>query len=153
MAGVVLVRQRPGNGKVCFITIEDEAAVANLVVVTDVFEAHRREIMSARLLVAHGRVQASAEGVTHLFVERLEDRSAELARLSEPDAQAFAPAIARADHVLNNGPTGSAGVKLQGSNAPAALREPDRVRKPHQPGLASSHKHPRDVRIISRDFH
>ena len=144
VAGVVLVRQRPGNGKVCFITIEDEAAVANLVVVTDVFEAHRRQIMSARLLVAHGRVQTSVEGVTHLFVERLEDRSAELARLSEPDAQTFAPAIARADHVLTNGPTGSAGAKLQSSPAPAPLREPDR---------RAAARHPRDLRIISRDFH
>ena len=46
VAGVVLVRQRPGNGQVCFITVEDEGAVANLVVVMPVFEAHRAIIMS-----------------------------------------------------------------------------------------------------------
>ncbi len=155
VAGVVLVRQRPGNGQVCFITVEDEgeAGHGNLVVVMDVFERYRREIMSARLLVAHGRIQKSPEGVTHVFVERLEDRSDELARLSEPDEAPFQPAIARADHVVTNGPTGSAGVKLQGLAAPAPPREPDRVRKPREPGLAASHRHPRDVRIISRDFH
>ena len=152
VAGVVLVRQRPGNGQVCFITVEDEGAVANLVVVMPVFEAHRAIIMSARLLVAHGRIQKSVEGVTHVFVERLEDRSDLLALLSEPDQPAFAPAIARADHVVNNGPTGSRGVKLT-SLAPAPLREPDRVRKPRTPGTAASHRHPRDVRIVSRDFH
>ncbi len=180
VAGVVLVRQRPGNGKVCFITVEDETGVANLVVVTDVFERHRGEIMRARLLVAHGRVQKSPEGVTHVFVHRLEDRSAELGRLSDPqDGEGdFAPAIARADHVLTNGPTGSGAVKLQSlgpsSIASGPLKEPDRRGlgsppgafkapepkvvhttdpKPRQPGLPASHRHPRDVRIISRDFH
>ncbi len=152
VAGVVLVRQRPGNGQVCFITVEDEAGVANLVVVMDVFDRFRRQIMSARLLVAHGRIQKSPEGVTHVFVERLEDRSDLLARLSEPDQPAFQPAIARADHVLTNGPTGSKGVKLT-SLAPAPLREPDRARQARPAGLANSHRHPRDLRIVSRDFH
>ena len=180
VAGVVLVRQRPGNGKVCFVTVEDETGVANLVVVTEVFERHRGEIMRARLLLAHGRVQKSPEGVTHVFVHRLEDRSAELGRLSDPDdeAAAFAPSLARADHVVTNGPTGSAGAKLTSLGAPRT-KEPDRrgtppprvgadpgswkapeprvVRntdpKPRGPGVPSSHRHPRDVRIISRDFH
>ncbi|MBE7218160.1 MAG: error-prone DNA polymerase [Caulobacteraceae bacterium] len=152
VAGVVLVRQRPGNGQVCFITVEDEGAVANLVVVMPVFEAHRGIIMSSRLLVAHGRIQKSPEGVTHVFVERLEDRSDLLSLLSDPDEPGFQPAIARADHVLTNGPTGSAGVKLT-SLSPAPLREPDRARQARPPGLANSHRHPRDVRIVSRDFH
>ncbi len=55
--------------------------------------------------------------------------------------------------MVTNGPTGSAGVKLQDLAAPAPVREPERVRKPREPGLAASHRHPRDVRIISRDFH
>jgi error-prone DNA polymerase len=37
-AGVVLVRQRPGAGVVCFMTIEDETGVAHLVVLAKVFE-------------------------------------------------------------------------------------------------------------------
>ena len=179
VAGVVLVRQRPGNGKVCFITVEDETGVANLVVVTDVFERHRGEIMRSRLLLAHGRVQKSPEGVTHVFVHRLEDRSAELGRLSDPEDEAgFEPVLARADHVVTNGPTGSGASRLTSLGGPMPLKEPDRrgVRpragaapdgwkapepkvvlttdsKPRLPGVPSSHRHPRDVRIISRDFH
>ncbi len=140
VSGVCLVRQRPGNGNVCFITIEDETGVANLVVVTAVFERYRREIMASRLLVAHGRIQKSPEGVTHVFVHELEDRSDELARLTEEGA-VFAPAIAPSDHVLTNGPVGSGATKL---HVPAPLKEPDR---------RAQRGHPRDVRIISRDFH
>ena len=148
VAGVVLVRQRPGNGQVCFITIEDEAAVANLVVVMPVFEEHRGIIMGSRLLVAHGHVQKSPEGVTHLFVDRLEDRSGELARLTElEDEAAMQPPLARADHVKTNGPTGSSGMKS------AVLRAPDPRSGLLQNAQVAGRRHPRDVRIISRDFH
>jgi error-prone DNA polymerase len=82
VAGVVLVRQRPGKGIVCFITLEDETGVANLVVLPEAFARYRKAIMTARLLVAEGRVQ---KGVTHLLVYRLTDRTGELMRLSEPD--------------------------------------------------------------------
>ena len=93
-AGVVLVRQRPGNGIVCFMTIEDETAVANLVVMPKVFEAYRKVVMGARLVVAVGRVQRSPEGVVHLMVYKLIDRSAELRRLSEPELPLLAPSPA-----------------------------------------------------------
>ncbi|MFT4956407.1 MAG: error-prone DNA polymerase [Brevundimonas sp.] len=83
-AGVVLVRQRPGNGKAIFITLEDETGVTNLVLWVPTFEAHRRVVMSARLLAVEGVVEKSAEGVVHLMADRLHDRSAELNRLS-PD--------------------------------------------------------------------
>ncbi len=85
VAGVVLVRQRPGKGLVCFITIEDETGVANLVVLPKVFDRYRKIIMTARLLLAEGRVQRSPEGVIHLQVYRLIDRTGEILRLSEPD--------------------------------------------------------------------
>ncbi len=83
-AGVVLVRQRPGNGKAIFITLEDETGVTNLVLWVPVFEAHRRIVMSARLLGVEGVVEKSPEGVVHLMAQRLFDRSAELKGLS-PD--------------------------------------------------------------------
>ena len=86
-AGVVLVRQRPGTGKVCFITIEDETGVANLVVLPEVFQKYRREIMTARLLQAHGRIQKSPEGVVHVTAYKLVDRSAELARLDREEIE------------------------------------------------------------------
>ena len=82
-AGVVLVRQRPGNGKAIFITLEDETGITNVLLWARVFERFRAEVMGARLLLVEGRVQKSKEGVTHLMGARVTDRSAELARLSE----------------------------------------------------------------------
>ncbi|HAJ03087.1 MAG TPA: hypothetical protein DCL55_07595 [Brevundimonas sp.] len=81
-AGVVLVRQRPGNGRTIFITLEDETGVTNLVLWVPVFEAHRRIVMSARLLGVEGIVEKSAEGVVHLMARRLWDRTGELQHLS-----------------------------------------------------------------------
>ncbi|WP_374447568.1 error-prone DNA polymerase [Stella sp.] len=81
-AGVVLVRQRPGNGKAIFMTIEDETGVANIVLWDRDFERFRREVMGGRLLVVAGKVQKSPEGVVHLMTEAVFDRTAELARLS-----------------------------------------------------------------------
>ena len=83
LAGLVLVRQRPGTAKgVCFITIEDETGVANLVVWAKIMAAHRRVVMGSRLLVVHGRVQAES-GVIHVVAERLEDRTDALNRLAQ----------------------------------------------------------------------
>jgi error-prone DNA polymerase len=81
-AGVVLVRQRPGNGNAIFVTLEDETGIVNLVIWARTFEAFRREVMGARLLAVEGRMQKSLEGVVHLMAERLRDRSGDLAFLS-----------------------------------------------------------------------
>ncbi|WP_342641083.1 error-prone DNA polymerase [Rhodoligotrophos ferricapiens] len=82
-AGVVLVRQRPGEGTVIFITLEDETGVTNVVVWSSMFEKFRREVMSARLLEVRGRVQKSEEGIVHVVAQRLIDRSADLTTLTE----------------------------------------------------------------------
>jgi len=85
-AGVVLVRQRPGEGTAIFITLSDETGVCNVVVWERTFERFRKEVMGSRLLLAEGKVQKSPEGVLHLMVENLIDRSADLRRLSEDEA-------------------------------------------------------------------
>ncbi len=82
-AGVVLVRQRPGAGNAIFITLEDETGVVNIVLWARRFEAFRRVVMGARLLVVEGRVQKSPEDVVHLMAERLWDRSDALRLLAE----------------------------------------------------------------------
>ena len=82
-AGVVLVRQRPGNGNAIFVTIEDETGITNIVIWARLFEAQRRQVMAARLMCVEGEVQRSPEGVIHLMASRVHDRSGELARLSE----------------------------------------------------------------------
>ncbi len=97
-AGLTLVRQRPGNGNAIFVTIEDETGIVNLVIWARIFEAFRRPVMAARLMLAEGRIQKSPEGVIHLMAERIVDRSDLLDGLA--DSRTAVVPIARADEVL-----------------------------------------------------
>jgi error-prone DNA polymerase len=92
-AGIVLVRQRPGEGTAIFITLSDETGVTNVVVWQSIFTSFRREVMGARLLLVEGKVQ-KAEGVVHLVAETLIDRSADL-RLLSGEAVPPSPAVHR----------------------------------------------------------
>ncbi len=85
IAGLVLIRQRPGSAKgVVFITLEDETGVANLVVWPDVFEKQRKIVMGARLMAVHGIVQQDEDdGVIHVVARRLEDHTPLLRHLSD----------------------------------------------------------------------
>jgi error-prone DNA polymerase len=85
MAGLVLIRQRPGSAKgVVFITIEDETGVANLVVWPDVFGKQRKIVMGARLMAVHGIVQRDPDSdVIHVVARHLEDHSHLLRHLSD----------------------------------------------------------------------
>jgi error-prone DNA polymerase len=96
-AGVVLVRQRPGNGKAIFITLEDEDAVTNIILWSRTFERFRREVMAARLMEVHGEVQRSPEGVIHLMAHRIIDRTEAL--MSIADVHQANVQMARADEV------------------------------------------------------
>jgi error-prone DNA polymerase len=82
VAGLVLVRQRPGTASgVIFMTLEDETHIANIVVWPRVFERFRTEVLGARLCAVDGVVQ-SERGVVHIVAERLYDFSPMLAELS-----------------------------------------------------------------------
>jgi error-prone DNA polymerase len=85
IAGVVLIRQRPGTSKgVVFITIEDETGIANLVIWPDLFEKQRKIVMGARLMAVHGFVQKDPDSnVIHVVAGRLEDHTGLLSRLSD----------------------------------------------------------------------
>ena len=85
IAGVVLIRQRPGTSKgVVFITIEDETGVANLVIWPDVFKKQRKIVMGARLMAVHGLIQKDPDSeVIHVVADRLEDHTSLLSRLSD----------------------------------------------------------------------
>jgi error-prone DNA polymerase len=101
VGGVVLVRQRPGTAKgVCFMTVEDETGVANLVLWPDVFERLRPVAMGARMVLARGKVQ-TAEGVTHLVVEQLEDWTPMLGHLTPDAAPGSGHAPTRGGHPRN----------------------------------------------------
>jgi error-prone DNA polymerase len=83
IAGLVTVRQRPGTAKgVVFMTLEDETGVANVVVWRDMFEAHRKTVMSAAFLVVRGQVQR-AGAVIHLVSAGFEDLTGRLSELRE----------------------------------------------------------------------
>ena len=108
LAGLVLVRQRPGSAKgVCFITLEDETGVANLVVWPKVMAAFRKVIMTARLMQVTGHLQRDpASGVTHIVVESLQDRSDVLVRLSD---RSLAPPLSRPDEAKHTIPAPTPG--------------------------------------------
>lgn len=68
VAGLILVRQRPGTAKgICFMTIEDETGCANLVVFENLFEQYKREILQSRLIMVEGKLQIEGE-VIHVIV-------------------------------------------------------------------------------------
>ena len=61
VAGIVLVRQRPGSAKgVMFATVEDETGHANIIVWPNVFERQRRIVLSARMIACRGRPMAAS---------------------------------------------------------------------------------------------
>ncbi len=134
VAGVVLVRQRPGSAKgVVFLTLEDETGVANIVVWPKLFALYRPLVMGARLLLIHGRIQHAPDGaghVTHLVAETIEDRTPDLLLLSDP---ALKPQ------------------RSPGDGATSA--SPDRGERTQEERIV--HRHPRNVRVLprSRDFH
>ncbi|WP_245429180.1 OB-fold nucleic acid binding domain-containing protein [Rhodoplanes elegans] len=83
VAGLVLVRQRPGTAKgVIFATLEDETAVANVIVWPQVFEVFRPIVLGARLVAVTGRLQ-NEQGVIHVVAERLDDLTPLLKKLAE----------------------------------------------------------------------
>jgi error-prone DNA polymerase len=75
VAGVILVRQKPGSAKgVLFIAIEDETGVANGILWPDRFEAQRRTVLSSAMVSLRDRLQK--EGlVPHVIIDRVVDRT------------------------------------------------------------------------------
>ncbi len=157
VAGVVLVRQRPGSAAgVVFMTIEDETGVANAVIWPKVLERERKVVMGARLVVVHGRIQRH-EDIIHVVAARLEDRSDWLSLLTE-DGEALSVALANADEVKRPDPGSWRGTPDEAAALP--LAPADHVKRPLAAGERNHprwhpRRHPRAERIIpkSRDFH
>lgn len=85
VAGLVILRQRPGTAKgVIFITLEDETGVVNVIVWRHIYERFRRAVISARMLRVTGRMQR-AHDVTHILAEDVEDISPLLDELLRTD--------------------------------------------------------------------
>ncbi|MDN3659220.1 error-prone DNA polymerase [Ferruginibacter paludis] len=87
VAGLVLVRQRPGTAKgVCFMTIEDETGFSNLVIFQTLFDKFRKEILQSRLIMVEGKLQIEGE-VIHVIVQSCHDFSKLLRQLTAAQQQ------------------------------------------------------------------
>ncbi|OWK29714.1 error-prone DNA polymerase [Sphingomonas mucosissima] len=113
VAGIILVRQRPGSAKgVLFITIEDETGVANGILWPDRFEAQRRTVMSSAMVSIRGRVQK--EGIViHVVADLVTDLTWMLREVGEIDLPSL---VARGDGATHPGAPdrGDAGWKNKG---------------------------------------
>jgi error-prone DNA polymerase len=97
VAGLVLVRQRPGTSKgVVFMTLEDETDIANIIVWSKVFEKNRRTVMTARFLAVRGRLQRAGL-VIHVVAESFIDLTAALPALRDGDL--FSSALSGPPHL------------------------------------------------------
>ncbi|MDH7975744.1 error-prone DNA polymerase [Sphingomonas sp. AR_OL41] len=137
VAGIILVRQRPGSAKgVLFMTLEDETGIANGILWPDRFEAQRRTVMSAAMVSLTGRVQR--EGlVIHVVTERVTDLTPLLRQVGEIDLPRM---VSRGDGATHGG-------------------SPDRGDPGWQPKLRSDYHYrdkadrEDDIPIKSHDFH
>ncbi len=128
LAGLVLVRQRPGSAKgVIFATLEDETGVANVIIWPDRFQRYRKTVIGSKLLGVTGRLQREGE-VIHLVADQLADWTPALSTLTEGG---FDPSLAHADEVVRP--------QADGRQKPA-----------RGPGLMTSGA---EIIPASRDFH
>ncbi len=145
VAGIVLVRQRPGTAKgVIFMTLEDETGVANAIVWPQAFEAFRPIVLGARLVGVSGHLQ-NESGVIHVVADRLDDLTPLLQRLAS-DAGCI-EALARCDEVKRPIPENRIPLRA-GSSLAALLRE--------EPALTDEFAHAAKVRAAlpkGRNFH
>ena len=138
VAGVILVRQRPGSAKgVLFITIEDETGVANAILWPDRFEIYRRQVMSSSMIAVRGRLQKEGE-IIHVIADRIVNHDDMLRSIGRTD---FAVAPGRGD-----GATSGGGPDPRDPAFPSGriLSSPPYLNKLCEEGL---------VRIRSHDFH
>jgi len=139
VAGLILVRQRPGSAKgVVFVTLEDETGIANAVLWADRFEENRRTVMSATMLAIRGRVQR--EGIViHVVAEAITDLTPWLREVGELELPRM---TAPGDGATHGG----------------TIDPRDRLKPPRQRALESwpprrSLKAPDLIPVRSRDFH
>jgi error-prone DNA polymerase len=91
IAGIVLIRQRPGSANgVVFVTIEDETGIANLIVWPQILERFRRAALGATLLRCTGKLQRE-ESVIHVVADHLADLTPRLGTLRERTGEGGPP--------------------------------------------------------------
>jgi error-prone DNA polymerase len=110
VAGLVLVRQRPGTASgIVFATLEDETGIANIVIWNKTFDRHRRTILSSRLMAVRGKLQI--EGlVIHVIAEDFTNMTDDLLALAQGHSIGDA-SLARADEGKSGPPVGRDGAR------------------------------------------
>ena len=141
VAGIVLIRQRPGKGNVTFITLEDESGIGNVIVWHRLHEKFRRTIMSAAMIGVRGRLQREGQ-VIHLIADEIEDLTPLLGQVGHLD---FPHRTGPGDGARNGSPDarhpkGSGSARLLPQPAPS----PPASLPPRRDG---------GMRLKSRDFH
>jgi DNA polymerase III alpha subunit len=85
IGGLVLVRQRPGEGNAIFMTLEDETGIANTIIWPRKFEQYRPIVMGSRVISVTGLLQ-NEKGVIHIVADHFEDLTPLLGHLSDRGA-------------------------------------------------------------------
>ncbi|WP_267347122.1 error-prone DNA polymerase [Sphingomonas sp. GM_Shp_2] len=144
VAGIILVRQKPGSAKgVLFITIEDETGIANGILWPDRFEAQRRTVMSASMVGLKGRVQKEGE-VIHIICDRIIDHGDLLTKVGD---MSFPHRTGRGDAAQHPGSPDRGDIAAEGASWRPEPR--NSYWPPHAEGMD-----PEDVvRFKSHDFH
>jgi error-prone DNA polymerase len=138
VAGIILVRQRPGSARgVLFVTVEDETGHANLILWPSVFEAQRRLILSASMIACRGKLQREGE-VLHVIAEHLTDLSDLLRGVGERD-EAFPLVHGRGDEAKHGGAPDPREKKKIVSSRDIYVRD-------LRPGI------PKGIKVPTRDF-
>ena len=155
VAGIVLVRQRPGKGNAIFVTIEDETGVVNALLWARDFEANRRAVMAARLMVLHG-VRPAQRGRRH---PPDDDPRRRPHRRTPPSVRRADPVRTRPRRrreltAMRDAPRPQARPRPAIPLAPTKSHDPQSHRQGHRAPAPRPH-HPSDVRLLpkSRDFH
>ncbi|MEO1553822.1 MAG: error-prone DNA polymerase [Pseudomonadota bacterium] len=157
VAGLVITRQRPGTASgVIFLTLEDDAAVSNVVVWPKVFAKFRKEVMAGRLLHVRGKLQREGT-VTHVIATHIVDYSYLLDGLGYPEfaGDSIDPSRDNADEAKRPVPDMRSGPKSEKRRAVADAITAE-LQEAHRARIAAGVRHPREQAkklFYSRDFH
>lgn len=101
VAGLILVRQMPETAKgVCFITLEDETSVMNLIVFKNIFQQYKKEIVQSRVLMVEGKLQV--EGlVIHVIVKKCNNVTGLMQDILSETQPLSMPALCHADEIVH----------------------------------------------------
>ena len=129
VAGLVLVRQRPGTASgVIFATLEDETGIANIVIWNKVFDANRRVVLTSRMLAVRGKLQTDGR-VIHVIAQTFTDLTPMLVKVAQ--GHQLSPSI------LSPADEGREGLTLRGGRDEPKLRHEERVARQARAALPS----------------